>query len=389
MLFNNAPMPDQLHNSQATNLTLLYNALLVFIIVLLAWYGTRFIINAITNNSKYEKESNIKSKSKSHGFFHNFILINSVSYSVRFVMILLGFTYIVDIFVLNINTNLKSIILKTQEICIVILLAWLAFRIIDRFESYLINRLNRKEPKLRKINRDNAATISRILYALIIVLVAITTMQMIGINTTTIFAISASIGVAVSFAVRDIIMVFFGTLTLYFDKPFVIGDAIRLQQDKGDVIGMVENIGWRVTTIRSFHDEKLTYIPNIQFVNVAVENLDKATYKQSSLLLKTKYENEGELTDFCFSIREGIRSSVNKNIDNDTFSVVDEDTVSLLNVDTFFERISSTFVAIRVSFLILNIYSEKDILDIKRDMMLIITKVATQRKLWFAVSDDE
>ena len=56
---------------------------------------------------------------------------------------------------------------------------------------------------------------------------------------------------------------------IYMDRPFKVGDWIR-SPDK-NIEGVVEDIGWRLTRIRTF-DKRPLYVPNATFTNISVEN---------------------------------------------------------------------------------------------------------------------
>ncbi len=80
-------------------------------------------------------------------------------------------------------------------------------------------------------------------------------------------------------AAKDSVENFFGTLAILFERPFVIGDWVKV----GDVEGIVEEIGLRTTKIRSFGDSLIS-MPNIKVVAQPVENMGKRRmrpYKQT------------------------------------------------------------------------------------------------------------
>ena len=77
-------------------------------------------------------------------------------------------------------------------------------------------------------------------------------------------------GLAVALAAKDSIANFFGTLTILFDKPFQVGDRIKINNFDGSV----ENVGFRSTRIRLLNGH-LVSIPNEKVVNSEVENIDR------------------------------------------------------------------------------------------------------------------
>jgi small-conductance mechanosensitive channel len=83
----------------------------------------------------------------------------------------------------------------------------------------------------------------------------------------TIFAVTASVGIAVGFAAQDILKNIFGGIMILFDRPFQVGDKIEV----GEHYGEVKEIGLRSTRIVT-KDDSLVSIPNAEVVNKAVSN---------------------------------------------------------------------------------------------------------------------
>lgn len=75
--------------------------------------------------------------------------------------------------------------------------------------------------------------------------------QTLGFQITGLLALGGGGGIAVGFAAKDLLANFFGGLTIYLDRPFVVGDWIR-SPDKA-LEGTVEYISWRHTRIRAFN----------------------------------------------------------------------------------------------------------------------------------------
>lgn len=82
-------------------------------------------------------------------------------------------------------------------------------------------------------------------------------------------------GLAIAFAAQDTISHIFGGLSIYFDKPFRVGD--RVQLDSGE-IGDVLEIGIRSTKIKTF-DETVVIIPNNIVASSRIINYNKPKSK--------------------------------------------------------------------------------------------------------------
>ncbi len=81
------------------------------------------------------------------------------------------------------------------------------------------------------------------------------------------------VGLAVAFAAHKILEQLIATLVLYLDRPFVVGDYIRLPAGE---LGKVESIGLRSTKIRSLGTGTIIIMPNSILVSVEIENVTLA-----------------------------------------------------------------------------------------------------------------
>lgn len=81
------------------------------------------------------------------------------------------------------------------------------------------------------------------------------------------FAVSASIGVAVGFAAQDLLKNIFGGIVIIIDKPFQTGDKIEIGNHYGEVVG----IGLRSTRIVTADDSLIT-VPNAEVMSQSVSN---------------------------------------------------------------------------------------------------------------------
>lgn len=126
--------------------------------------------------------------------------------------------------------------------------------------SIVIYRISHKIIKGRKSSLDNEfVPIFRRLSGIMIYFLGIMIILKIWNFDITPFLASAGIaGFIIAFAAQDTISHLFGGVSIYFDKPFKIGDRIQLESGE---IGDVMDIGIRSTRIKTF-DETAIIIPN-------------------------------------------------------------------------------------------------------------------------------
>ncbi|QKY19546.1 mechanosensitive ion channel family protein [Halolamina sp. CBA1230] len=79
--------------------------------------------------------------------------------------------------------------------------------------------------------------------------------------------VAAAATLAIGFAMQDVIANFVAGLFIYTDRPFRIGDWIEWDGNSG----IVEDISFRVTRVRTFDNELLT-VPNSQLTSGVIKN---------------------------------------------------------------------------------------------------------------------
>ena len=86
---------------------------------------------------------------------------------------------------------------------------------------------------------------------------------------TSLATVAAAATLAIGFAMQDVIANFVAGVFIYTDKPFKIGDWV--EWDGGNYGGIVDDIGLRVTRVRTFDNELLT-VPNSQLTDGVIKN---------------------------------------------------------------------------------------------------------------------
>ena len=125
-----------------------------------------------------------------------------------------------------------------------------------------------------------------------------------GVNVTALLAGISIGGLALALAAQDTVKNFFGSIMIFIDKPFQIGDWIHFD----DVDGVVEEVGVRSTRIRTFANS-LTSVPNGYLANKVVDNFGLRVYRRYKTKLSITYDTPPELIDtFVEGVREIIRA---------------------------------------------------------------------------------
>ncbi|MFI4868907.1 MAG: mechanosensitive ion channel family protein [Steroidobacterales bacterium] len=129
-----------------------------------------------------------------------------------------------------------------------------------------------------------------VLGLIIWVVVALLAMENLGINVGPLIAGLGVGGIAIALAVQAILGDLFASLSIALDKPFVIGDTLRVDTFEG----AVEQIGIKSTRLRSVTGEQII-IANADLLKSRVRNLGRASERRALFTLSLAYDTPLEI----------------------------------------------------------------------------------------------
>jgi MscS family membrane protein len=108
-------------------------------------------------------------------------------------------------------------------------------------------------------------------------------------------------GLAIALAAQDSIKNFFGSVILFIDKPFEIGDRVVIDGHDGPV----EMVGLRSTKIRTLEGHLIT-VPNGELANKTIQNIGKRRYIKQITNLGITYDTPPEKIERALNILKDI-----------------------------------------------------------------------------------
>jgi len=153
-----------------------------------------------------------------------------------------------------------------------IAVAYALYRLVDVVEYYLNRLVGKTETKLDDMLVPVVRKALRVTIAIIAVLLI--SEHILGAGRVKSLLLSAGIGgVAIALAAKDTIANFFGSITIFADRPFQMGDLVKIEGH----LGPVEEVGFRSTRIRTL-DGHLVTVPNSIITNSVVENVGRRPF---------------------------------------------------------------------------------------------------------------
>ncbi len=183
---------------------------------------------------------------------------------------------------LTVPSSWSNFINKGFKVLIIINIIWFIARFIDSMiEHYLIPVASKTETDID----DQIMPILRKVVGITIWSVGIIfLLSNLGVNITSLVAGLGIGGIAIAFAVKDLLAHMFGGITVLTDKPFKVGQRIRV--DKYD--GTVKEIGIRSTKIVTLDGTELV-VPNGVIADSIVENVSREEARKIKMTVGVEY----------------------------------------------------------------------------------------------------
>lgn len=133
-------------------------------------------------------------------------------------------------------------------------------------------------------NATMAAGVQFVARLVIWVVVALVVLSNLGIQVSAVIAGLGVGGIAAALAVQGILGDLFSGLSMYFDRPFDIGDAVQIDQ----INGTVRHIGLRTTRVAAISGEEIVF-PNGDLVKARIRNFARLKERRIACTFGIEY----------------------------------------------------------------------------------------------------
>ncbi len=241
-----------------------------------------------------------------------------------------------------------------RDVGVIFTFAWFLVRFIERTEKNIVQK---KEARGEEVDRTTADVITKLLRISVIITAFLVMLQTLGYSISGVLAFGGIGGIAIGFAAKDLLANFFGGLMIYMDRPFNVGDWIR--SPERDIEGTVENIGWRLTRIRTF-DKRPLYVPNSVFANIAVENPSRMTNRRIKETIGIRYDDVSKMEIIIDDVKKMLQE--HEDIDTNQTLIVNFNEFSASSMDFFIYTFTKTTNWIRFH-------------EVKQDVLLKVIRI--------------
>lgn len=195
--------------------------------------------------------------------------------------------------------NFVKTIDNAYRILIVLDITWVFARLIGGLlEIYLRKESTGQTNKMMPI-------IKRTALVLVWIIGIVMALSNIGVNISALLGTLGIGGIAFALAAQDTVKNIFGAFTIFTDKPFNIGDTIRVDSFEGTVI----DVGARSTKIMDY-DKRIITFPNYKITDANIINISSEPRRRVVLNLGLTYDTTPEKMKEALDILKAIPERV-------------------------------------------------------------------------------
>lgn len=195
--------------------------------------------------------------------------------------------------------NLSAYLIYSINISLIIFSLLMTLGIVNLIFVYIEKNINRQKhawyvqilPFFKTLLKSIAFLIS-----------ALVLLENLDINVTTLLAGLSIGGLAFALAAQDTLKNLFGSVVIFIDQPFRVGDWIIAE----GIDGEVEEVGVRSTKIRTFYNSVLN-VPNGRLTDMTIDNLGLRVYRRYRTNLGVTYDTPPALLK---AFTEGIQQVI-------------------------------------------------------------------------------
>lgn len=206
-------------------------------------------------------------------------LLDAIKKPIDFIIVIIGLIIAKDI--LGLDNSIDNVITSILRSAFAFSIFWMIFNALTPL-SVIIHKFTAKFGQ--ELSADLAIFIVKTLKFLVFAIGFVSILQEWGYNISGFLASLGLVGMAFALAAKDTAANLFGSLVIFTDKPFKIGDWIKTPA----VEGTIEGIGIRSTRVRTFAQALVT-VPNATLANSAILNWSRMGKRRIKMNLGLTY----------------------------------------------------------------------------------------------------
>lgn len=217
-------------------------------------------------------------------FEYDDILISALTPPINALVLSLGLFFAIFSFDLPREPyNLPQFVTQAYHVALSLIAVWAAYRLCDLLTELTRQFFSKQDDALA---RQFTPLVRQSIRAIVLIIGGILIIQNLGYSVTSLIAGLGVGGLAIALAAQDTVANVFGTVVMFTDRPFQVGDWIKF----GQVNGLVETIGFRSIKVRTWSNT-IMVIPNKQITSEIIENCSKMKKRRVKMTIGIQYDS--------------------------------------------------------------------------------------------------
>ena len=236
------------------------------------------------------------------------VIFYSLEAPIKFAIILLGIW--IAIHRLVYPDSFVKVVDNAYSILIVLDITWFFGRLFSSLlQVYWGKQSNGQANKMMPI-------IKRTILVIVWLIGIVMALSNVGVNISALLGTLGIGGIAFALAAQDTVKNVFGAFTILTDKPFSIGDTIRVDSYEGTVV----DVGVRSTKIMNY-DKRIITFPNYKITDTSIVNISSEPMRRVVLNLGLTYDTTSEKMKEALELLKSIPKRV-ENVSSNPSDIV-------------------------------------------------------------------
>jgi len=194
--------------------------------------------------------------------------------------------FLISVYIAQQTLTLPSIVQQLFNYAMLIGVTYYIIRAILALLDYGTAKVTQKREKDEKVHEAHVIkTLASITKGVVWAVAILMVLSNLGFNVTTLVAGLGIGGLAIAFAFQKILEDIFSSISIYFDKPFEVGDFIII----GEHLGVVKRIGIKSTRIQALQGEEII-ISNRELTSTRIQNFKQMEKRRIAFKFGVVYD---------------------------------------------------------------------------------------------------
>lgn len=226
------------------------------------------------------------------------VIIGSIEAPIVFGVVLLGIW--IAVHRLDVPEGFAKAVESAYKILVVLNLTWLFARLFNNLVETYWNKQGDHKSTTRML-----PIVRRTILVIVWIIGIVMALSNVGVNISALLGTLGIGGIAFALAAQDTIKNIFGAFTILTDKPFGIGDVIKVDGFEGTII----DVGVRSTKMRTY-DKRVVTFPNYKISDASIENVSSEPMRRVVTKLGLTYDTTPEKMNEALEILRAIPEKV-------------------------------------------------------------------------------